>query len=124
MFHDEKTPEAQYSELLALDLDTVESSLAGPKRPQDRVALAMAGDCFRAALPSLLKPKSSATLSAQTINPVGTPPKPLQRWEQEGGNPAGGSMDHLVEEHVPRSVAAALRHGSVVIAAITSCTNT
>ncbi|HXM21201.1 MAG TPA: aconitate hydratase AcnA [Terriglobales bacterium] len=124
LFHDEKTPEAQYSELLALDLDTVESSLAGPKRPQDRVALAMAGDCFRAALPSLLKPKSSATLSAQTAAPAGTPPKPLQRWEQEGGNPAGGSMDHLVEEHVPRNVAAALRHGSVVIAAITSCTNT
>ena len=39
MFHDEKTPEAEYSELLALDLNTVESSLAGPKRPQDRVTL-------------------------------------------------------------------------------------
>ena len=39
LFHDEKTAEAQYSELLALDLGTVESSLAGPKRPQDRVPL-------------------------------------------------------------------------------------
>ena len=39
MFHDESTPEAEYSELLALDLDTVEPSLAGPKRPQDRVPL-------------------------------------------------------------------------------------
>ena len=39
LFHDENTPEAEYSELLALDLATVEPSLAGPKRPQDRVIL-------------------------------------------------------------------------------------
>ncbi len=44
LFHDENTPEAEYSELLALDLATVESSLAGPKRPQDRVALSQAGE--------------------------------------------------------------------------------
>ena len=124
LFHDEKTPEAQYSELLALDLSTVESSLAGPKRPQDRVPLAMAADCFQTALPSLLKPKSSASVSAQAAATIGVPPKPLQRWEQEGGNPSGVVPDHLVEEHVPQNAAAALRHGSVVIAAITSCTNT
>jgi len=124
LFHDEKAPEAQYSELLALDLSTVESSLAGPKRPQDRVPLAMAADCFQTALPSLLKPKSGAAVSAQAAAPAGVPPKPLQRWEQEGGNPAGVVPDHQVEEHVPQNAAAALRHGSVVIAAITSCTNT
>src|SRR6202158_348746 len=56
LFHDEKTPEAQYSELLTLDLNTVESSLAGPKRPQDRVTLSQAGESFRVALPSLIKP--------------------------------------------------------------------
>ena len=55
MFHDEKTPEAEYSELLTLDLNTVESSLAGPKRPQDRVTLSQAGESFRVALPSLIK---------------------------------------------------------------------
>ena len=44
LFHDAKTPEAQYSELLALDLATVEPSLAGPKRPQDRVVLSKAGE--------------------------------------------------------------------------------
>ncbi len=124
LFHDERTPEAQYSELLALDLGSVESSLAGPKRPQDRVPLAMAADCFQTALPSLLKPKSSASVSAQTATPAAVPPKPLQRWEQEGGNPVGVVPDHQVEEHVPQNAAAALRHGSVVIAAITSCTNT
>jgi aconitate hydratase len=86
LFHDSKTPEAEYSELLALDLATVEPSLAGPKRPQDRVVLSKAGESFEKALPSLLKPGKGA------------------------GQTASGN-GHL-------------RHGSVVIAAITSCTNT
>jgi aconitate hydratase len=60
LFHDENTPEAEYSELLTLDLGTVESSLAGPKRPQDRVSLSQAGQSFQSALPSLIKPKAGA----------------------------------------------------------------
>ncbi len=89
LFHDEKTPEAQYSELLALDLGTVESSLAGPKRPQDRVPLPKARESFEQALPSLIRPgKGDVKPGAATT-----------------GN------GHL-------------HHGSVVIAAITSCTNT
>src|SRR5271155_4697601 len=121
LFHDEKTPEAQYSELLALDLGSVESSLAGPKRPQDRVPLPKARESFQASLPSLLKPKSSAALSAPTADSA----KKVAGWEQEGGSPtAVGVGDHRIEEHVPQSAGAALRHGSVVIAAITSCTNT
>jgi len=88
LFHDAKTPEAEYSELLALDLDSVEPSIAGPKRPQDRVALSMAKESFEHALPSLLKPGQSPTAN---------------------GN--GSSNGYL-------------HHGSVVIAAITSCTNT
>jgi aconitate hydratase len=54
LFHDENTPEAEYSELLSLDLATVEPSLAGPKRPQDRVALSNSKESFEKALPSLL----------------------------------------------------------------------
>jgi aconitate hydratase len=88
LFHDEKTPEAQYSELLALDLGTVESSLAGPKRPQDRVPLNQARESFEQALPSLIRPGKGGAKPAET-----------------SGN------GHL-------------HHGSVVIAAITSCTNT
>src|SRR2546421_3953261 len=57
MFHDARTPEAEYSELLSLDLATVEPSLAGPKRPQDRVPLSKARESFEQALPSLMKPK-------------------------------------------------------------------
>src|SRR5271155_1691737 len=121
LFHDEKTPEAQYSELLALDLGTVESSLAGPRRPQDRVPLNQAKQSFEQALPSLLKPKSSAALSAPTADSA----KKVGGREPEGGSPkAVGVGDHRIEEHVPQSAGAALRHGSVVIAAITSCTNT
>jgi aconitate hydratase len=121
LFHDEKTPEAQYSEMLALDLGTVESSLAGPKRPQDRVPLAQARESFQTSLPSLLKPKSSVTVSSPSTDTA----KKVAGWEQEGGSPSAvGVGDHRVEEHVPQAAGAALRHGSVVIAAITSCTNT
>src|SRR6201997_4876576 len=120
MFHDANTSEAQYSELLALDLATVEPSLAGPKRPQDRVSLSKAGESFRQALPSLIKPKAKTAATASANDNAGK-----QRWEQEGGNPtAVGVEDARVEEHVPADVKKALKHGSVVIAAITSCTNT
>jgi aconitate hydratase len=130
MFHDEKTPEAEYSELLTLDLTTVESSLAGPKRPQDRVTLSQAGESFRMALPSLMKPKSAAKTTAPPVVASGSAPsgsvsKQVDRWEQEGGSPSAvGVQDTLHEEHVTASVKNSLRHGSVVIAAITSCTNT
>ena len=124
MFHDEKTPEAEYSELLSLDLATVESSLAGPKRPQDRVPLSQAGESFRIALPSLMKPKSAAQTTAPATGASASVLKQVDRWEQEGGSPTAiGVENHRVEEHVPPDVKKSLRHGSVVIAAITSCTN-
>jgi aconitate hydratase len=124
LFHDDKTPEAEYSELLSLDLATVEPSLAGPKRPQDRVVLSQAGESFNKALPSLIKPKNvaktnggSAALNSSATNST--------RWEQEGGSPTAiGVEDPNVHEHVSASVKDSLKHGSVVIAAITSCTNT
>jgi len=125
MFHDEKTPEAEYSELLSLDLATVESSLAGPKRPQDRVPLSQAGESFRIALPTLMKPKSAAQTTAPATGASASVLKQVDRWEQEGGSPTAiGVENHRVEEHVPPDVKKSLRHGSVVIAAITSCTNT
>jgi aconitate hydratase len=121
LFHDEKTPQAEYSELLTLDLATVEPSLAGPKRPQDRVILSQAADSFHKALPSLIKPKSAAKSTPPPVNATTT----AGYWEQEGGSPAAiGVEDPNVHEHVPPDVKGALKHGSVVIAAITSCTNT
>ena len=122
LFHDEKTAEAEYSELLSLDLATVEPSLAGPKRPQDRVVLSQARESFNKALPSLIKPKAAAKTAASNAAANKTT---KERWEQEGGSPAAiGVEDPEVHEHVPASVKDALKHGSVVIAAITSCTNT
>jgi len=122
MFHDSKTPEAEYSELLSLDLATVEPSMAGPKRPQDRVVLSKAGESFAQALPSLIKPPKSGTAPKAPSTSSATT---AARWEQEGGNPAAvGVEDPNVHEHVPADSAKALKHGNVVIAAITSCTNT
>ena len=123
LFHDDKTPEAEYSELLALDLASVEPSLAGPKRPQDRVVLSQAAESFSKALPSLIKPKATAATSAASA--ANNKATTKERWEQEGGSPAAiGVEDPNVHEHVPASVKDSLKHGSVVIAAITSCTNT
>ncbi len=118
MFHDAKTPEAEYSELLSLDLSTVEPCLAGPKRPQDRVVLSKAGESFTQALPALIRPSKAGTATTSSnIN--------AKRWESEGGSPAAiGVEDPNVHEHVPADSAKSIKHGSVVIAAITSCTNT
>src|SRR5712691_3707800 len=128
LFHDANTPEAEYSELLSLDLATVESSLAGPKRPQDRVVLSQARESFAQALPSLIKPKAKAAAAAPSENAVAAKQnelKQVNRWEQEGGSPtAVGVEDPNVHEHIPTNGNVALQHGSVVIAAITSCTNT
>ena len=120
LFHDARTPEAEYSELLSLDLATVESSLAGPKRPQDRVVLSKAGESFSQALPSLIKPK--AKTAAVPAGDSGV--RQVSRWEQEGGSPtAVGIEDPNIHEHISGN-GKPLQHGSVVIAAITSCTNT
>jgi aconitate hydratase len=129
LFHDASTPEAEYSELLSLDLGSVESSIAGPKRPQDRVLLSKASESFSTALPSLIKTKAKAAVAAiLTEAAVAGKPgevKQVNNWEQEGGNPAAvGVEDPHVQEHISTNGNKALRHGSVVIAAITSCTNT
>src|SRR6185312_5362419 len=96
MFHDANTPEAEYSELLALDLASVEPSLAGPKRPQDRVVLSQAGESFRTSLPSLIKPKAKAPTAGNN-----GPGNGMKRWEGEGGSPAAvGVESPNIEEHV------------------------
>ena len=89
--------------------------MAGPRRPQDRVALNDVGKNFLQNLPSLVKPTS----------PV-APPSNAKRWENEGGNVAVEAPPAR-KTHVNLRLGDAehqLRHGSVVIAAITSCTNT
>ena len=112
LFLTPNAPEPTFSDTLSLDLATVEPSLAGPRRPQDRVALHAVAKGFQAALPSLEKPVAPAA--------------PTGRWEGEGGGTAVATPPAR-KTHVDLTIngeACQLRHGSVVIAAITSCTNT
>ena len=113
LFHTPDTPEAEYTDVLGLDLASIEPSIAGPKRPQDRVPLSRAAESFEQALPSLLKPGQHV------------PPKQESRWESEGGHPPNvGDQATATAVEVEVALEEALGHGSVVIAAITSCTNT
>jgi len=120
LFHSPDAPEPVYSDTLSLDLSTVEPSLAGPRRPQDRVPLRAVGRTFLDALPTLVKPTS----------PIAPPSDVRNHWEAEGGHPFGGGTAVAAPPqptHVDLKldgVDCKLRHGSVVIAAITSCTNT
>ena len=105
--------EAEYSATLHLDMSTVQPSLAGPKRPQDRVLLADMQQNFR-----------------KNLGPLVAGRKPgngqVERFVSEGGSQP--QADHLADAPVSkiriRDEDAHLRDGSVVIAAITSCTNT
>ena len=93
MFHTPGSREAEYSDVLELDMRTIEPSLAGPKRPQDRVALGRVAQGF-------------AESRREILAATGQPDEPASVDVRRNGD------------------AYSLRHGSVVIAAITSCTNT
>jgi len=119
LFHTADSPEAEYSQTLELDLGTVEASVAGPKRPQDRVLLKDAARSFAEQLPHLLSP---------TAKPLGT--RTAAAWERQAVTDA--ALAEKTPVHVTTTVKERfnvdpdryLDHGSVVIAAITSCTNT
>ncbi len=123
LFHTADAAEAEYSQTIALDLATVEPSVAGPKRPQDRVPLREAGSNFAKQLPSLLGPTGNKNGARQVL-----------RWEGEGGH-AAETIDAAqgvhesgpttsIKERFGVDVDKYLDNGSIVIAAITSCTNT
>ena len=103
LFHDQDTPEAEYSDTLELDLATVEPSLAGPRRPQDRVPLSEVKDSFLGQLPQL-----------------STRGGGLPVLDGDGRGDAVPAADDAGDA----GEAAGITDGSVVIAAITSCTNT
>jgi aconitate hydratase len=116
IFRTDSTPDPEYSETVELDLAAIVPSLAGPKRPQDRVPLAAMKTAFRQALVGPVKergfglsPEEVGRVATVTFNGDSpTPDSPPQtEWGARGGGPS-----------------ATLKHGSVVIAAITSCTNT
>jgi aconitate hydratase len=97
LFRTAATPDPVFTDTLELDLATVEPSLAGPKRPQDRVALSQMKESFRKTLTAPVKERGFGLTTDEAARSVAI--------EVRG---------HKAE----------LKHGSVVIAAITSCTNT
>ena len=112
LWHD-PARETRYSEELSLDLSTVVPSIAGPKRPQDRIALADAKTAFRDALPNYVQETSLDNGLAGTF-PASDP------VAAGDGTRASNPIQVTLEDGTTTSV----DHGSVVIAAITSCTNT
>jgi aconitate hydratase len=138
MFHDENTPDPTFSDLLELDLGDVEPSIAGPKRPQDRVPLARSKTAFLEALSELqpdaveemVNPVDEASMESfpasdppaedhddekSKPHPMATGPGPATSIANKRGDEVEVEMD---------GATFTLDHGSVVIAAITSCTNT
>jgi len=116
LFRTDATPDPEFTSTLQLDLASVEPSLAGPRRPQDRIALRELKKSFAVSLPTLMQPavpaarRDLATVAAE-------------RWAGEGG----ASATMTVTPKVPCTIDGEdheLHDGAVVIAAITSCTNT
>ncbi len=123
LFHGPDTPEAEYSDTLELDLSTVEPSLAGPRRPQDRIRLSEVKESFLSQLPQLSN--RSGGPAEQPADEGGQ----RQRVAAARGLPviAGDGPDSDAEPApaaADHGAKAEVTDGSVVIAAITSCTNT
>jgi aconitate hydratase len=110
LWHD-PTAKLRFSDTLSLDLSTVEPSLAGPARPQDRVPLKSSRRAWRRAVGAILGDKCGADSAA------------IEAWSNEGGQAAPGTLSATREVTTDKGTFA-LGHGSIVIAAITSCTNT
>ncbi len=128
MWLDENTPEAEYSEYLELDLSTVVPSIAGPKRPQDRIELSSAKEQFRKDLHNYVSADAgqdagdmaaeggaTAAEAASAADAKGNVPSAAEGAEGRPSNPT--TVTYKGEEMV-------LDHGMVGIASITSCTNT
>ena len=119
MFRSVGDPYPQYSETIELDLASVEPSLAGPKRPQDRVSLKGVKMGFQTALGGILATSASAKNGAEAGSSTHVS-------SATGAGTAMTSEDAVAVAGQPpaTSYARMVEHGAVVIAAITSCTNT
>ncbi|WP_034250891.1 MULTISPECIES: aconitate hydratase AcnA [Arsenicicoccus] len=119
--------EARYSELVELDLSTVVPSIAGPKRPQDRIVLTDAKAAFRKVLPTYVKHEEGNGSSGGSF-PASDAPSQTSDTESGGTQPAnegnGSSRpSHKVSVTTDKGTFD-IDHGHVAIASITSCTNT
>jgi aconitate hydratase len=123
LFYDESV-EPTYSDVLEVDLSQLEPTMAGPRRPHDMVRLKEVKRQFWEVLPTML-PKGT-----QAPTPQAEQIQALHRLETESSSVATEISNHQPQAHAPQvwlsldSQQFALQHGSVVIASITSCTNT
>src|SRR5712691_4659981 len=140
LFRTDETPEPQFDDVLDLDLGTIEPSLAGPRRPQDRVAMRNLGQVLREAFADRFKDLQENGTTENALIRLGTEggeanPDPVAQKEdqdkklaQESGNghsSRSGHNGHGAEVLVTMSgTQTPITNGSVAIAAITSCTNT
>jgi aconitate hydratase len=148
LWHDERSEQPTFSDTIELDLGAVEPSLAGPKRPQDRVALSRARESFREALSGYVQDYDWRDEASAESFPSSDPPangNDLPKSDDGGPSYAGqgaavsapvvtGSPGDTHDASAGSTAAVAvtladgtateLAHGHVVIAAITSCTNT
>ena len=118
LFRTEQSPEPAFTSTLHLELETVEPSLAGPRRPQDRIALAAMKSQWRQDLSTVFKkvaPVATSTPQSMTNEGGLTSIADLSNGIDPGYD--GVDVDYAGQQF-------ALKHGAVVIAAITSCTNT
>jgi aconitate hydratase len=138
MFHDENSPDPVFSDLLELDLGEVVPSIAGPKRPQDRVPLSQAKESFLSVMGEF-DPEAAEQMgngrdeAIEESFPASDPPAEDHDDERGKPRPAIGSAPAATVAHGSGDEIAVkledgtefeLDHGRVVIAAITSCTNT
>ena len=141
MFHDEDSEDPTFSETLELDLDSVVPSIAGPKRPQDRIALSNAKDAFIESLAEFNSGAAEALGNGRDKAIEESFPasdSPAEDHEEAAGKPHAIDAAHSGEgatatarpkaDPVPVTLEdgteTEIDHGQVVIAAITSCTNT
>jgi aconitate hydratase len=122
LFRTDASPDPVYTDSLELELGTVEPSLAGPRRPQDRIPLRESKPTFQAQLDETLAKIGTPSAKAELFNATKVSAEPQL-------SPA--VVATAVEEQEPEGVEVeyngarfTLRHGAVVLAAITSCTNT
>ncbi|HEY5188933.1 MAG TPA: aconitate hydratase [Solirubrobacteraceae bacterium] len=137
LWHDENSEEPTFSDKIELDLSTVVPSIAGPKRPQDRVSLTESKSAFRMALEALLpdaEPEADEDGEDESLSDSFPASDPVSTHVPDGAGhrPSGGTGGLQVADRpstrTPVTLAdgteTELDHGHVVIAAITSCTNT
>ncbi len=152
LFRTDETPDPEFTTRVELDMSTVEPSLAGPRRPQDRVRLADLRRSFETSLPKLVPTGFSAKREANHDLAIHGEQRTGEQWAGEGGNEPEPSTAGVTSAHeagassTPRAAAVAssterspgryvtstlddgaeaeIGDGTLVIAAITSCTNT